>query len=71
MSRGESIRFESSLVESSRVSRVDLCRGTDCVGRILVGAWVLISVQRALSERKEVLWYPLKHEVGALCATDI
>ena len=46
---------------------------TDCVGRIPAGAWVLISVQvqRALSERKEVLWYPLKHEVGALCATDI
>ena len=54
-----------------RVSRVDLSRGTDCVGRIPVGAWVLISVQRVLSERKEVLWYPLKHEVGALCATDI
>ena len=44
---------------------------TDCVGRIPVGAWVLISVQRALSERKEVLWYPLKHEVGAFYATDI
>ena len=53
---------------------------TDCLGRIPEGAWVLSTnlgseiqsqSQRALSERKEVLWYPLKHEVGALCATDI
>ena len=38
--------------------------------RIFVGVWVLISVQRVLNERKEVLQYPLKHEVRALYVTD-
>ena len=62
----------SRRIERSRLDSTPLeVLVPDCVGRIQVGAWVLLSVQRVLNELKEVLWYPLTHEVGALYITDI
>ena len=69
------LQLLSIFVNPSRVDRdstpLPVSPGTGLCGANTERTWGHISVQRALNERKEVLWYPLKHELGSLYATDI